>query len=147
MAQNPDWVELYTYVHDKIMSYDETIKLSKYMVLRLQGLCKGQTIANNKHKQNAQYDYKTILLTFKMCSPQILQGFEANKSSFNDETHKFNYALAIVDKEINNVVMRLKKAKKSEEKTVNLELDNQVHEGAKYTSKSKDVNDELKELW
>ena len=147
MPQNPDWVELYTYVHDKIMGYDETMKLSKYMVLRLQGMVKGQFIGNNKHQKQAEYDYRTILITFKMCSPQILQWFESNKTAFKDETHKFNFAMSIIDKEINNVVIRLKNAKKSEEKTVKIELDNQSHEGAMYKTKSKEINNDLKELW
>lgn len=147
MAQNPDWIDLYTYVHDKIMKYDETIKLSKYMVLRLQGMTKGQYIGNNKHQKNAQYDYKTILITFKMCSPQILQWFESNKTAFKDETHKFNSAMSIIDKEINTVVMRLKNAKKSEEKTIDIKLENQIHEGAEYISKSKDVDKGLEDLW
>jgi hypothetical protein len=147
MPQNPDWVELYTYVHDKIMGYDETMKLSKYMVLRLQGMVKGQFIGNNKHQKQAEYDYRTILITFKMCSPQILQWFESNKTAFKDETHKFNSAMSIIDKEINNVVMRIKNAKKSEEKTVKIELDNQLHEGAEYKTKSKEINNDLKELW
>lgn len=147
MPQNQDWVDLYTYVHDRIMGYDETIKLSKYMVLRLKGMTKGQFICNNKHQKQAEYDYKTILITFKMCSPQILQGFEANKTVFKDETHKFNYAMSIIDNQINDVVVRLRNAKRSEEKTVNLELNNQVHDSAEYIAKNKDVNEELKELW
>lgn len=147
MPQDQDWVALYEYVHDKVMGYDKTIKLSKQMVLRLKGMVTGQFIANKNQKQNAQYDFKTILITFKMCSPQILQGFEANKTAFKNEMHKFNYAMTIIDSNINDVVLRLKNAKKSEEKTENIKLDNQVHEGAEYKTKNKKINDNLKELW
>lgn len=147
MAQDPEWVELYEYVREKIMGYDKTIKLPKYMVLRLQGLTKGQFLGNKKQQVNANYDYKTILITFKFCRQAILQAFEKNKTAFADENHKFNYAMIIIDKEINNVVVRLKNGKKSEEKTINIELENQVHEGADYKPKSKDANKELEGLW
>jgi len=147
MAQNPEWVELYEYVREKIMGYDKTIKLPKYMVLRLQGLIKGQFLRNKKQQVNAEYDYKTILITFKFCRQSILQAFEKNKTAFADENHKFNYAMIIIDKEINNVVVRLRNGKKSEEKTIKLELENQIHEGAEYKAKVKKVNKELEELW
>ena len=147
MAQDQEWVELYEYVREKIMGYDKTIKLPKYMVLRLQGLTKGQFLGNNKQQVNAKYDYKTILITFKFCKQVILQAFEKNKTAFADENHKFNYAMIIIDKEINNVVIRLKNGKKSEEKTINIELENQVHEGADYKPKSKNTNKELEGLW
>lgn len=147
MPQDPDWEELYEYVREKIMGYDKTIKLPKHMVLRLKGLTKGQFFGNKKQQIHAEYDYKTILITFKFCRQSIMQAFEKNKTAFTDENHKFNYAMIIIDKEINNVVIRLKNAKKSEEKTINIELDNQVHEGAEYKTKSKDTNKELEGLW
>lgn len=148
MAQDPEWVELYEYVREKIMGYDKTIKLPKYMVLRLQGLTKGQFLGNNKQQVNAKYDYKTILITFKFCRQTILQAFEKNKTAFADENHKFNYAMIIIDKEINNVVIRLRNSKKAEEKTINIELENQVHERANYKPKEvKKVNKKLEELW
>lgn len=147
MPQDQDWIALYEYVHDKVMSYDETIKLSKQMVLRLKGMTTGQFMANKKQKINAQYDYKTILITFKMCLPQILQSFELNKTAFKNEMHRFNYAMTIIDNNINDVVIRLGKAKKAEEKTENIKLDNQIHESAEYKTKSKKINDDLKELW
>ena len=147
MPQDQDWIALYEYVHDKVMNYDETIKLSKQMVLRLKGMTTGQFMANKKQKINAQYDYKTILITFKMCLPQILQSFELNKTAFKNEMHRFNYAMTIIDNNINDVVIRLGKAKKAEEKTENIKLDNQIHESAEYKTKSKEINDNLKELW
>jgi hypothetical protein len=145
--KNQDWLNLCEYVHTQIMGYDETMKLSKYMILRLQGLSKGIFIANNHIEEQAKYDYKTILITFKFCKLNILQGFESNKGNFKDDSHKFNYALSIVDKEINNIVRRLNDVKKSEEKTINIDLENQVHETAKYKKQNKKVSEDLKELW
>ena len=40
--------ELYSYVHDVIMGYDEKTALDRYFVLRLKGLKEGKFIANNK---------------------------------------------------------------------------------------------------
>ncbi len=144
---NPEWVELYDYVHDKIMGYDKTVKLPKYIILRLQGLSKGQFIGNNKLEKLAQYDYKTILLTFKMCRLEIMNMIEKNKTTYKNEQHKFNAIMTIIDREINNVVLRLKNVKKSEEKTVNIELYNQTHDSAEYIPKSKQVKKELEDLW
>ena len=147
MPQNPDWIALYEYIKIEILKYND-MKLPKYLVLRLQGMTKGQFIANKKNSINASYDYKTILITFKFCKTSILQAFESNKSNFKDEQHKLNYMMAIIDSEINNVVMRLKNAKKAEEKIVNIDLENQTNEGAEYISKSsKPISKEMGELW
>jgi hypothetical protein len=151
MAQDPKWVELYNYIHDKIMMYDNTIKLPKFIILRLQGLKNGTYIGNKKQKKMAEYDYDTILITFKICRPQILNMLEKNKTTYKDEQHKFNAIMCIIDKEINNVVLKLKNAKKSEEKIIEMNLENQTHESANYISRSKDIKknikEELEELW
>jgi hypothetical protein len=147
MPQDPAWVELYEYVRSEIMGYTKNIKLPKHLVLRLQGMTKGQYINNKKQKELASYDYKIILITFKFCKSIILQGIAKNKTIFNDENHKINYIMSIIDKEINNVVMRLKKAEKAEEKTVNLKLESQDNEGANYISTSKDVDKDLEGIW
>jgi hypothetical protein len=145
--KNADWLDLCEYVKNIILGYDDTMVMPKHLIFRLQGMFKGQFLGNNNLDINAWYDYKTILLTFKFCKGEILQGFEKNKSSFTDENHRINFMMKIIDGELNNVVMRLKKAKKSEEKTENLQLDNQIHETAEYIPKSKIVNKELEELW
>jgi hypothetical protein len=147
MAQDPNWIELYDYVKYKILGYDESIKLPKYFVLRLKGLQNGQHIANKNHQQNAKYDYQTILTTFKICRPQIINMIEKNKTTYKDENHMINSIMCIIDKEINNVVLKLKSAKKAIEKTENLKLDNQSHETAEYKTKSKEIKKELEDLW
>jgi hypothetical protein len=60
------------------------------------------------------YDYNTIYLTFVYCKDKIQQSLQ-NKN-FTNEQAKFNYILAIVNNNINDVVLRLKKVKKAEEK-------------------------------
>lgn len=142
-----DWCNLYEYVKHEILGYTDNIKLPKYMILRLKGFCDGQYIKNNKHNENAKYDYKTILITFKFCRQEIMNMLEKNKTTYKNEQHKFNAIMCIIDREINNVVIRLNSVKKSEEKTLNMKLENQVHETAEYKSKSKEIKKGMEDLW
>ena len=111
--EKQDWDILYNYVK-KILGYDETMALPKFAVMRLKGLADGKYYANNKTKTTAQYDYKTIYLTFVFCKDKIQQALQTK--SFANEQAKFNYVFAIVNNNINDVVLRLKKAKKVEKK-------------------------------
>ena len=147
MAHHPDWIDLYEYVRKEIMGYDKSIKLPKYIVLRLQGLTKGQHISNKKHIENAEYDYKTILIAFKFCKPEILAMLEKNKTTYTNEQHKFNAIMCVIDREINNVVIRLRNVKKSEEKIIDIKLENQTHDCAEYKTKSKELNKVSEGLW
>jgi hypothetical protein len=142
-----DWNNLYEYVKKEIMEYPDDYKLPKYIVLRLRGLAKGQFLANNKQTPMANYEYKTILYTFKICKSSILVGFKSNNTKFKDEQHRFNYAMVIIENNINDMVIRLKNAKVAKEKTESLILDNIEHDGAEYIPKTKKENDNLKDLW
>ena len=147
-TKQKDWIALCEYVKKEILQYDDDMKLPKFIILRLRGLEKGQFIANKKGKKQASYDYKTILTTFKICKTMILQGFKSNQTKFVDEKHKFNYAMVIIENEINDVVLRLKRAKESENKTIKIKLNNQTNNSAKYKSMGKKKpNKELEELW
>ena len=68
---------------------------------------------------------------------------------FKNEQHKFNTIIIIVEKDINDVVNRLKQAVKSDEKVKNMQFENMEHEGAEYKNKGREkkLSDELKELW
>ena len=145
--KDQDWCDMYEYFKKEIMEYAESIKLPKFMVLRLRGLAEGKFMSNKKIKSMGQYDFKTILYTFKICKPEILSGFKANQTKFKDEKHKFNYALVIIESNINDVVIRLQNAQKAKEKTENVEVDNIVHEGANYKTKNSKINKNLNELW
>ena len=138
--------ELYRYVKKDIFEYDDTQKLPKYMILRLKGLKEGKFIANNKIKAMADYDYKHILYTFKINKMKIKQIIKSD--SFKNEQHKFNTIMIIVEREINDVVERLRRSEKSKEKIEKIDLANVTHEGADYKNKSnKKINNNLKELW
>ena len=144
--KDQDWVDLYEYVKKEIMGYADDLKLPSYMILRLKGLSTGKFLANNKITPMANYDFTTILFTFKAYRQNIIGGFRANNTKFTNEQHKFNYSMVIVESNINDMVIRLKNAKRAKEKIINMSLDNQLHEGAEYKAKSKDINKSIKDL-
>ena len=111
--EKQDWDTLYNYVK-KTLGYDDTMALPKFVVMRLKGLSEGKYYANKKTTTMAKYDYKTIYLTFIFCKDKIQQALQTKK--FINEQAKFNYIFAIINNNINDVVLRLQKAKKTEEK-------------------------------
>lgn len=149
---NPEWdnwCELYEYIKLFIFDYEIDMNLPKYMTQRLKGLRKGVFMVNKRDLPYSSYDFKTILYTFKAYRHQIQREcFTGNQSKWKNEQHKWNYVMKIIENNINDIVLRLKNAKKAKEKTENLELKNQTHEGAEYKRKSKDIKDDtLNELW
>ena len=147
--ENTEWLELCNYVFKEILQYETGIKFPRYLALRLRGLHDGQFVANKKQKPQANYDYKIILVTFKFCKYSILQYLGLTREKIKDERHLINTIMLFIENEINNVVSKLNSAKKSEEKTINIKLDNHVNEGAEYKPKSKNkkIDKELEELW
>ena len=118
--EKQEFEKLYQYVK-KLLGYDEGMALPKFMVMRLKGLKDGKFIANNKTKTMANYDYNIIYLTFVYCKDKIQQALQTKR--FTNEQNKFNYILAIVNNNINDVVIRLKNAKKAEEKINKIEIE------------------------
>lgn len=112
--------KLYQYVKTKVLGYTGDMALPKFMVMRLKGLSDGKFYANNKTKSTAKYDYNTIYLTFVFCKDKIQNALQTKK--FTSEQNKFNYIMAIVENNINDVVIRAKKTKKVEEKIEKTEI-------------------------
>lgn len=139
-----DWDSLYTYVKKNIMSYDDDQALSKTMVLRLKGLLTNKFIENNNIEDTANYSYETILNTFKFCSSDIQKALRTNR--FTDEQHRFNYVLKIVEKNINNVYIRMKNAEKAREEAKNTMVEVFAHVGAEFKPKEK-KKDKFEDLW
>lgn len=143
--EKQDWENLYFYVKS-LLGYDENQALSSTMVLRLKGLLTNKFIENNNIASTANYSYETILNTFKFCSPDIQKALRTN--NFKDESHRFNYVLKIVEKNINTVYMRMKSVKKTKEEAENTTIDTANHTGAEYQRKTKEVNSKLlNDLW
>ena len=101
--ENVEWNELYQYVHDKVFEYDDTMKLSQYMILRLKGLREGNYIANKNLPRNAKYPFSAILNTFKLCYKNI------------------KYAMAIVESNLNDVYKRMRDIEIAKEKQDNID--------------------------
>ena len=145
--KDKEWKELCEYVKKEILQYDNKMKFPKYLALRLQGLKKGQLVANNEYEIQAQYDDYTILCAFKLCKQRIVDYLHDNATKIKDERHKINLIMKIVEPEINDVYLRLKNIKRTQEHIQGESFNNQSHEGAEYKKKTKDINEKLKKLF
>lgn len=137
------WESLYYYVKD-LLGYDENQALSSTMVLRLKGLLTNKFIENGNIASTANYSYDTILNTFKYCSIDIQRAFRTN--SFKDEMHRFNFALKIVEKNINTVYMKMKNLQKAKEEAKNTTVEAPIHTSASFKPREKNV-DKFSDLW
>lgn len=138
-----DWENLYYHVK-KIMGYDENQALSSTMVLRLKGLLTNKFIENSNIESTANYSYETILNTFKYSLLDIQKALRTN--NFKDESHKFNYILKIVEKNINTVYVKMKNAEKAREEAKNTALEAPTHTGAEFKPREK-KKDKFTDLW
>ena len=117
-SKSEDWIKLCHYVKTEILGYDNRMKFPRYLALRLQGLSKGQFIANKNHYINANYDYRIIIETFKKSKFKISK-LTQNKT-FKNEFSRINYIMAIVENELNDVVLAEKN--KNPSLSINLKL-------------------------
>ena len=144
-TNNADWLELCKYIHKEILRYDDTMKFPRLLALRLRGLEKGTFIANKYHKPLARYDYKTILITAKLCKNNIINYIDKHTSTIKSEQHRINIIMKFLESEINDVFLRIQNVKKQQAKIQNVTIPTNV--GAKYTSKTTKENGKLDELW
>lgn len=138
------WEDLYYYVKSNIMGYDDNQALSSTMVLRLKGLQTNKFIENKNIEDGANYSYEVILNTFKYSSVDIQKALRSN--NFKDESHKFNYVLKIVEKNINTVYMKMKNLKKAKEEAETSTINAPTHTGAEFKPKEKKTN-KFSDLW
>lgn len=99
----------------------------------------------NKHSPSmAHYPYKVILLTFKYVKQHELDNILRSKN-FNNDQHKFNYILKIIDSNINTVYNKVKKLKEEQHRADNIE----VVELPNYTNQyaQQKVNKDLEKFW
>lgn len=145
--EKKEWEELCSYVHTKVMDYDENQKLNKNMILRLKGLSSGKYIANNSIKDQAKYPYKVILMTFKACIPTIQNTKRTMR--FEDSQHKLNYFIKIIEGKIDEIYERYKLSQKQVVEIENIDTRVIEHESAEFNEKQR-VNklvEDLDELW
>lgn len=145
--ETSSWDELCEYVKKEILEYDDNMKFPRYLALKLQGLKKGEHIANNYQKPIAHYDDYTLLYAFKLCKKKIVTYLHNNEKKINDEQHKINLIIKMVEPEINDVYLRLQRAEKTKLRVKNIVFDNQSNENAGYVKRTKEVNDEMKKLF
>lgn len=140
-----DWEKLYDYVRYNVLGYDDNQSLSRTMVLRLKGLLSNKFIANNNIDDTANYSYNIVLNTFKFCIMDIQRGLRS--VTFENEDHKFNYILKIVESNLNTVYMRMKNSDKANKKTDKIDMTAQFYDGAEYRQTEKRVSNRLNDLW
>lgn len=138
------WDALYTYVKKNIMGYDDNQALSSTMVLRLKGLLTNKFMENKNIEASANYSYETVLNAFKYSSLDIQRALRTN--NFKDESHKFNYILKIVEKNINTVYVKMKNAEKAKEEAKNTTIEAPTHTGAEFKPREK-KKDKFTDLW
>lgn len=148
VKEREDWDTLYMYVKCNVLGYDASMKIPNYLALRLKGLAEGKFMVNDLSKEMANYSYELILNTFKICNPEIQRGLR--NIEFNDESHKINYIMSVIDSNINDVYMRAKKVKETKEdvlRQVEMEADT-AHEieRPKY-KREKKKKDRFAEFW
>jgi hypothetical protein len=112
----------------------------------LQGLRKGQSMANNSHEMYGEYPIDVIFNTFKANKYVILKAIKGK--TFNSEDQKMAYICAIVSSRINDMYTRMKNAKKSEEKSEKIDIGAQNSEAAKYQRQTEEViNSTFEGIW
>lgn len=144
--EKAEWKELCAFVHSEVMQYDENQGLSRPMFLRLKGLTQNKFMANNNTESMANYSFKVILNTFIYCMPKIKSA--VSSCAFQDEMHKFNYILKIVEKDINTVYIRMKAAKKAEEEAAGQDFTESFDYVNNFkASEKKPISKKFDDLW
>lgn len=145
--EKKDWIALCDYIKLDLLGYSRDMKTPKYLVLRLKGLAEGNFITNKKISPTAHYTYEEILIASKLCSSKIKNYFIDNSAKINDEKHKINLILMFIESEINDVVIRLKNKKTTEQEIEKFTLDSFAANQAEYKTETINSKDRFDELW
>ena len=141
-----EWHELYENEKKEVLHYNDTQSIPKNLILRLRGLSTGKFMDNRRTDDNAKYSFNVVLTAFKICRPEILAAL-ANRE-FNNESHKFNFICAIVERNLNDVYERMQNVERLKENINNVDTEAISHGGQEYKKKTTDLkNKKLDELW
>lgn len=144
--KNNEFLQMCSWIERELMGYTGTQRLHKNACLRLQGLRKGQHVANNSCEMYGEYPVNVVFNTFKANKFVILRAI--NGKTFETEDQKMAYICAIVSNRINDMYTRMKNAKKSEEKSEVIDIGAQNSEVAKYQRQTEEVvNSTFEEIW
>ena len=127
--ENKEWDDLYQYVKKEILGYEECQNLSPFQIRILKQLRNGEYIVRNKQMVNKGYSYKVILFTFKFKKRDILAAIQGK--TFNDEKHKFNYIMVIVNNSINDIYKRYLRTLKDKKDTVDDDINVSIEDKKK----------------
>lgn len=131
------WKELCAWIELNIFEYEPTQKLqSKNAILALDGLRKGQIVANGEREMNGEYPLNVILLAFKANKITILNALKGKDFGGSEEL-KMKYVCAIVRNKLNDVYSRYLNAQKSQKKVETVDTSIMSHQGAEYKSTTK----------
>ena len=127
--ENKEWDDLYQYVKKEILGYEECQNLSPFQIRILKQLRNGEYIVRNKQMVNKGYSYKVILFTFNFKNRDILAAIQGK--TFNDEKHKFNYIMVIVNNSINDIYKRYLRTLKDKKDTVDDDINVSIEDKKK----------------
>lgn len=143
---NEEFLRMCSWIEKELMGYTGTQRLHKTACLRLQGLRKGQEVANNSQMMYGEYPLDVVFNTFKANKYIILKAIKGK--TFGSEDQKMAYICAIVSNRINDMYTRMKNAKKSEEKSEKIDVGAQNSEAAEYQRQTEEViNSTFEEIW
>ena len=127
--ENKEWDDLYQYVKKEILGYEECQNLSPFQIRILKQLRNGEYVVRNKQMVNKGYSYKVILFTIKSKKRDILAAIQGK--TFNDEKHKFNYIMVIVNNSINDIYKRYLRTLKDKKDTVDDDINVSIEDKKK----------------
>lgn len=136
--------EVYEYIKE-LLNYSNTQKLPNSLVTRIQDLRNGTVMQRGVGrviKSKEGYTYQTILNTFLTLSDKIRWALE-NKD-FTSELNKISYMMAIIDSNINDLVVQENTMNnsnniKAKNNLINEEKNNQTRKKVEYIPQSKGI--------
>lgn len=136
--------EVYEYIKE-LLNYSDTQKLPNSLVTRIQDLRNGTVMQRGVGrviKSKEGYTYQTILNTFLTLSDKIRWALE-NKD-FTNEANKISYMMAIIDSNINDLVVQENTMNnsnniKAKNNLINEEKNNQTRKKVEYIPQSKGI--------
>lgn len=144
--------EVCQYIKKEIFGWSDKQRVPKHLVSRIQGIKTGEFVPNRNGKVygNANgYPYDVILKTIKYKKLEMVIAFK-DKSKFKDDEHRVNYLISIILSNINDVYMKLKAKKESDQRleTLQIEFNENQHEFNNKTNLNENkVSNKLKHLW
>ena len=147
---NEQWRELCAWVELNIFEYEPTQKLQRQACLTLEGLRRGQVIANNKQDTYGEYPLNVILLTFKANKNVLLSALKGK--NFESEDKKMRYCCSVIRDKLNDMYTRYLNAQKVQKKTDNVDTSIMESNSVEYksvvkTEEEKKTESKYEGLW